>query len=127
MNSDHITLTGVSARGFHGVFDFERRQGQDFIVDVVLHVEGLADAARSDVLTGTVHYGEVAQRIVAHITGEPVDLIETLALRIGEDLVLFPRVTSAQVTVHKPSAPITDAEGAPIKFQDVSVTLTVQA
>jgi 7,8-dihydroneopterin aldolase/epimerase/oxygenase len=127
MTTDHITLTGVRARGFHGVFDFERRQGQDFIVDVILHVEGLADAARSDVLTGTVHYGEVAQRIVAHITGEPADLIETLALRIGEDLVSFPRVTSAQVTVHKPSAPITDAEGAPIQFQDVSVTLTIQA
>jgi 7,8-dihydroneopterin aldolase/epimerase/oxygenase len=127
MTADNITLTGVRARGFHGVFEFERRQGQDFVVDVILEVQDLADAARTDVLTGTVHYGEVAQRVIAHITGEPVDLIETLALRIGQDLVSLPKVTTARVTVHKPSAPIADADGALIEFQDVSVTLTVHA
>jgi len=30
---DKITLSGVTAVGHHGVFDFERRNGQPFIVD----------------------------------------------------------------------------------------------
>ena len=79
-----IALTGLRARGFHGVFDFEREQGQDFVVDVLLELD-LAKAAATDDVADTVHYGELAERLVAVITGEPVNLIETLADRLLAD------------------------------------------
>jgi dihydroneopterin aldolase len=75
-----IALSGLRARGFHGVFDFEREQGQDFVVDVLLELD-LAEAAASDAVADTVHYGELAERLVGVIAGEPVNLIETLADR----------------------------------------------
>ena len=114
--TDRITLTGLRARGRHGVLALEREQGQEFVVDVVLDVD-LAPAAASDDVADTVHYGELADRLVAVITGEPVNLIETLAERLAAVCLEDPRVGTAEVTVHKPSAPV------PLAFDDVSVTV----
>ncbi|MEU5723810.1 dihydroneopterin aldolase [Micromonospora sp. NPDC047738] len=114
--TDRIELTGLRAHGRHGVYDFERAQGQEFVVDAVLELD-LAPAARSDEVTDTVHYGELAERLVTVITGEPVNLIETLADRLLAVCLAEPLVVAATVTVHKPEAPI------PHTFRDVAVTM----
>lgn len=121
---DHINLTGIQATGFHGVFDFERNQGQTFIVDVSLGINHIKRIAKHDDINETVNYAEVAQVIHAHITGEPVNLIETLANRIANDLVVMDHVVAARVTVHKPQAPITQTDSSPLPFTDVSVSVT---
>jgi dihydroneopterin aldolase len=113
---DEITLTGVRAWGHHGVYDDERAQGQEFVVDLTLRID-TAPAAASDDVVDTVHYGERAERIVALVGTDPVNLLETLAARIADDALTDPRVEQAVVTVHKPSAPIT------VPFADVSVTI----
>ena len=111
-----ITLTGLRARGYHGVYQSEREQGQDFVVDVALELD-LDPAAASDDVADTVHYGELAGALVAIVSGEPVRLIETLADRLAGACLADPRVGAATVTVHKPGAPI------PYEFADVAVTL----
>ena len=113
---DRITLRGLRAVGHHGVFDFERRQGQVFVVDAVLHVDA-APAAVSDDVEDTVHYGELADRLVEVVTGEPVDLIETLAERLARVCLGQTLVERVELTVHKPSAPIEH------EFEDVAVTV----
>lgn len=117
MNADLLTLTGLRATGHHGVFDHERRDGQEFIVDLVVTTD-FAAAAASDDLTKTIHYGELAEQVVAAIERDPVDLIETLAERIVEIALAYPAAASVTVVVHKPDAPIT------VPFDDVSVTIT---
>ena len=114
--ADTITLTGLRGRGYHGVYDREREQGQDFVVDVTLELDLSAPAASDDV-ADTVDYGELAGRLMAIITGDPVNLIETLAARLADACLADARVGAATVTVHKPQAPI------PHDFADVCVTL----
>ncbi|WP_306213743.1 dihydroneopterin aldolase [Actinoplanes sp. RD1] len=114
--SDRIQLRGLRVRGHHGVFDFERRDGQEFVVDVDLELD-LARAAETDDVTDTVHYGELAGRLAEVVAGEPVNLIETLADRLAAVCLADARVTAATVTVHKPQAPI------PHEFADVAVTI----
>mgnify|MGYP001471826876 CR=1 FL=1 len=114
--SDVITLTGLRAEGRHGVYDFERVRGQEFVVDVALELD-LAQAAKSDDVADTVHYGELAKRLVAVVGGAPVNLIETLADRLAAVCLADRRVTAVTVTVHKPQAPI------PYGFSDVAVTI----
>ena len=116
MSGDRIALTGLRVRGHHGVLPEERRDGQDFLVDAVLHLD-LRPAGASDDLRQTVHYGELAQDLAAVVAGEPVELLETLAARLAEVCLRDPRVRQAEVTVHKPSAPI------PLAFADVAVTV----
>jgi dihydropteroate synthase len=110
-----IALSGVRARGFHGVLAEERRRGQEFVVDARLDV---TRTRVSDDLDTTVDYGGLAEALVADIEREPVDLIETLAARLLDTCLAAPLVSSATVTVHKPSAPID------VPFTDVAVTLS---
>ena len=112
---DEITLTGLRVFGRHGVYEQERRDGQHFVVDTTLYVS--ADrAAASDDVADTVHYGEVAERIVELVGNDPVNLLEKLAARIADDLLAWDHVRMVSVTIHKPQAPIT------VPFADVSVT-----
>ena len=114
--TDHIVLQGISARGFHGVLDLEKAEGQDFVVDVRLEVD-LRRAGRSDLLEHTVNYAQVAADVVALITGPSMDLIETLAEGIAAAALQRPLVQAVEVTVHKPQAPV----GVP--FCDVLVVV----
>lgn len=113
---DRITLTGLRARGHHGVLAEERRDGQEFVVDVTLDLD-LAAAGASDDLAETVDYGTLATSVISDIVGPPVQLIESLAERIARTCLADPRVDAVEVTVHKPSAPI------PVEFGDVAVTV----
>lgn len=113
---DQIALTGLTVFGRHGVYDHERENGQEFTIDVRLAMQ-LRQAAASDNVADTVHYGELAEKIAAVVAGEPVNLIETLAERIADVVLEDPRVQLASVTVHKPHAPI------PLTFVDVAVTV----
>ncbi|WP_206477112.1 dihydroneopterin aldolase [Microbacterium sp. KRD172] len=114
--TDEITLTGLTVFGRHGVFEHERENGQEFVIDLRLRLD-LADAAASDDVADTVDYGELAEKVAAVVAGEPVDLIETLAQRIADVVLVDARVNEVDVTVHKPHAPI------PLTFSDVSVTI----
>jgi dihydroneopterin aldolase / 2-amino-4-hydroxy-6-hydroxymethyldihydropteridine diphosphokinase len=112
--SDQIVLQGISAKGYHGVLDFEKRDGQTFVVDVTMAAD-LSAAGASDDLADTVNYAEVAGDVVALIEGEPLDLIEALASRIADRVLSRPLVEAVEVVVHKPEAPV----GHP--FTDVQV------
>jgi len=113
---DRIRLTGLRVRGHHGVLPAERRDGQDFVVDVALSLD-LRAAGGSDDLADTVDYGALAQALAEVVEGEPLDLLEALAGRLAEVCLSDRRVGSVEVTVHKPAAPLGRA------FSDVSVTV----
>ena len=110
--TDRIEVVGVRGFGYHGVLESERRDGQEFSVDIVLGVP-LADL--DDDLDRTIDYSVVAERAHAVIVGEPYQLIETVAQRIVEACVDVGPVEFIEVAVHKPSAPIS------VPFDDVVV------
>ncbi|MDO9395391.1 MAG: dihydroneopterin aldolase [Herbiconiux sp.] len=114
---DRLTLTGLEVFAHHGVFDFERENGQLFVLDVTLWLD-TAPAATGDDLSRTVHYGELAVEISEAVAGDPVDLIETLAERVAGVVLAHEPVQRVRVVVHKPDAPIT------VPFTDVSITIT---
>lgn len=114
--ADRITLTGLRVRGHHGVFDEEKRDGHEFLVDITVWLD-LAEAAATDELARTLHYGELAERAAAIVGGPSRDLIETVAGEIADEVMTDDRVYATEVTLHKPTAPI------PLAFADVAVTM----
>lgn len=113
--ADRIELTGLRVRGHHGVFEHEKRDGQDFVVDLVLWTDFTA-AAVSDDLADTVDYGALALLARDVVAGEPCHLIETVASRIADGVMdLAVGAHAVEVTLHKPQAPI------PAEFADVAV------
>ncbi|HET9758510.1 MAG TPA: dihydroneopterin aldolase [Nocardioidaceae bacterium] len=113
---DRLAVSGIEAVGHHGVFDFERRDGQVFRVDLVLGID-TRPAARSDDLQDTVDYGTLVAAVKKAVENDPVDLIETLAERIATVCLADERVQWSEVTVHKPDAPIEAT------FSDVALTI----
>lgn len=115
--SDELSITGIECFGHHGVFDFERREGQVFVVDLTLGID-TRQAAASDDLADTEHYGVLVDRVKQAVESDPVDLVETLAARIADVALTGDRVEWARVTVHKPNAPIQAT------FADVTLSIT---
>ena len=114
---DRLAVRGIEGFGHHGVLDHERRDGQVFVVDLVLGLD-TRPAADSDDLHDTVDYGSLVTAVKDAIESDPVDLIETLAARIADVCIADPRVRWTEVTVHKPHAPIAAT------FADVTLTIT---
>jgi len=113
---DRLAVRGIEAYGHHGVLDFERRDGQVFLVDLVLGLD-TRPAARTDDLQDTVDYGSLVAAVKNAVETDPVDLIETLAQRIADLCLTDSRVQWTEVTVHKPDAPIEAT------FSDVTLTI----
>ncbi|MCH9669112.1 MAG: dihydroneopterin aldolase [Actinomycetia bacterium] len=112
--TDRIELRGLTVRGNHGVFEHERRDGQNFVIDITLWLD-LSTAAASDDLADTVDYGLLAQRAADVVGGPPRQLIEAVAGDIADAVMHDARVQTVEVVVHKPGAPI------PLEFADVAV------
>jgi 7,8-dihydroneopterin aldolase/epimerase/oxygenase len=113
---DRLALRGLRVFGHHGVFEHERRDGQEFIVDVEIGLDTRTAAAGDD-LSATVHYGDLAERLHDAAAHDPVDLIETLAQRLADVCLAEQPVSWVEVTVHKPEAPIR------VAFDDVTLTI----
>ena len=116
--SDQIVLSGIHGFGYHGLFEQERKDGQDFFVDLTLSVD-LTAAAQSDAIDDTVNYAEITDLVVEEITTNPVNLIEKLAARIAERVLnQHLKVQAVAVTVHKPQAPVA------AQLKDIAVVVT---
>jgi dihydroneopterin aldolase len=113
---DRITIHGLQAHAFHGVYASERERGQLFRVDAALELN-TAPAAAGDDLARTVNYAELAKRLDAVLTGEPVNLLETLAQRLADVCLADPLVDAVEITVHKPYAELG------VVFDDVTVAI----
>ncbi|MGZ4528479.1 MAG: dihydroneopterin aldolase [Mycobacterium sp.] len=114
--ADRIELRGLTIRGRHGVFDHERADGQDFVVDMTVWID-LARAAASDEVADTYDYAALARLAADVVAGPPRNLIETVGGEIADRVMEDERVHAVEVVVHKPQAPI------PQQFADVAVVV----
>lgn len=114
--TDQLSVRGIECFAHHGVFDFERRDGQVFVIDLLLGI-ATNKAAASDDLVDTVDYGSLVASVKECVERDPVDLIETLAQRIADTCLRVVGVEWVEVTVHKPDAPIQ------ARFADVALTI----
>lgn len=113
--TDRITLTGLRVHGRHGVYEHERRHGQEFVVDATVWLD-LGPATATDELSATLDYTALARQAAQIVAGQPCNLIETVADRIATSILANPRIHAVEVTVHKPAAPL------PLAFTDISAT-----
>ncbi len=106
----------MTVHGRHGVFEHERENGQDFVVDITVWID-LAGAGGSDELADTYDYGALAQLAADIVGGPPRNLIETVGGEIADRVMHDHRVHAVEVAVHKPQAPISQ------QFADVAVVI----
>ncbi|QSX08524.1 dihydroneopterin aldolase [Alkalibacter rhizosphaerae] len=103
---DKIIMKNLGFYGYHGVLEEEKRLGQRFFVDAVLHLD-LSVAGKTDDLNKTVHYGLVYETIKKQVEEKRYDLIEALGENICKDVLKeFPNIIKIVVQIRKPQAPV---------------------
>lgn len=114
---DQIKIENLEIYAYHGVFSEEKEKGQHFYINATLDTD-LRKAGKTDDLTASTHYGEVALLLNKKMTERSYDLIERAAEVCAEAVLLqFPLVKKITLELRKPEAPI------PLPFQSVSVVI----
>ncbi|WP_288730304.1 2-amino-4-hydroxy-6-hydroxymethyldihydropteridine diphosphokinase [uncultured Fusobacterium sp.] len=114
---DKIYIENLEFRAYHGVFPEEKKLGQKFIVSLELELD-TREAALSNNLEKTLHYGLISERVQSIVLEKSYDLLESLAEKIAETLLLeYPLLQGVKVRVDKPQAPI------PLPFGTVAVEI----
>jgi dihydroneopterin aldolase len=93
-----IEIHGVEVFGRHGVNEDERRDGQQFLVDVTLEMPEPAE----DSIDATVDYRAVRDTVRELSDVRSYKLLESLALAAAEAIVARFEVDAATVRVRKP-------------------------
>jgi dihydroneopterin aldolase len=104
--TDRVEILDLRVTGVHGVLPEERERAQPFSLDVVAWVDTAA-AQKSDDLADTVDYGALAQAAADIVGGRSYRLLEALAGRLADALlILDPRLEAVEVTVRKLRPPL---------------------
>ena len=125
--SDQIIVSGLRAVTVVGALAHEREIAQPLQIDLVVDAD-LHDAGRSDELGDTVDYGMVCERAVAVVTESKDVLLERLAARVAEDVLLIDRVEAVDVTLTKLRPPIpVDVDTTAVRIRRTRRELDVRA
>jgi len=101
-----LTLKDLQFRAGHGYYEKERREGNDFEVDLIFTAD-LRLAGSSDALTDTIDYQQVVDMVASVMNGPSVKLIETLAKRIGDKIFdSFSGIQTLDMIVRKLHPPL---------------------
>jgi dihydroneopterin aldolase/2-amino-4-hydroxy-6-hydroxymethyldihydropteridine diphosphokinase len=115
---DFIKITGLKVFAHHGVLEEEKKNGQDFFLNVRLFYDMKAPG-QSDDLEKAVNYADVCAFLTDVFSGTAYDLIEAAAEHLCTEVLLhYPPVQEVELELCKPHAPI----GLP--FENVSVNMS---
>ncbi|CAN5918408.1 dihydroneopterin aldolase [soil metagenome] len=99
--ADQVQITGLQVEAHHGVYEDERRDGQLFLVDVVLDVDTQI-AARTDNLDDTIDYAQLVTDVAELIRSTQFRLLEALAGHVADRLLMRRRVAAVRIRITKP-------------------------
>lgn len=103
---DQIRIDHLRFFARHGVFDFEREQGQEFVLSAILDTD-TRPAGQSDRLEDSTSYAEVAEFLADFLTRHTYRLLEAAAEQAVQAVLLrFPRIRAVELELQKPDAPI---------------------
>lgn len=115
---DQIRIKNLRIFAYHGVYEQEKEQGQNFCVNAVLYVD-MEKAGGSDDIADAVDYGAVCLFIDQYMRENRFDLLEAVAEHVAREILFeFPAVREVELEIEKPNAPI------PLRFDGVSVKIT---
>ena len=106
LSGDRIEIRDLRVVGVHGVLPEERERAQPFSLDIVAWIDTAA-AQSSDALADTVDYGALAQSAAEVVTQRSYQLLEALAGRLADALLITDgRLEAVEVTVRKLRPPL---------------------
>ena len=115
-----INISKIKCSGKHGIYDHEKQNDQEFLVDIHVSISDFS----SDDINKTLNYEEIVNLVIKFVNTESYDLIETLAKQISEQIVFKYAENESvlqeiKVTVHKPDTILKDStEGISVSYHE---------
>ena len=115
-----IRIHNMMFYGFHGIYEYEREQGQKFYIDVEIEMDD-AKAVDTDDVKDAVDTASVYDIVGDAVKNKRYQLLVSLSAHIGDKLLeKYPHFTAVTATIRKPSVPIS----GPIDYVEVETTRT---
>ena len=115
-----INISKIKCSGKHGIYDHEKQNDQEFLVDIHINISDFSE----DDINKTLNYEEIVNLVIKFVNTESYDLIETLAKQISEQIVFKyakneSMLQEIKVTVHKPDTILKDiTEGISVSYRE---------
>lgn len=115
-----INISKIKCSGKHGIYDHEKQNDQEFLVDIQINISNFS----ADDINKTLNYEEIVNLVIKFVNTESYDLIETLAKQISEQIVFKyakneSMLQEIKVTVHKPDTILKDrTEGISVSYRE---------
>lgn len=98
-----INISKIKCSGKHGIYNHEKQNDQEFLVDIHINISDFS----GDDINKTLNYEEIVDLVIKTVNKESYDLIETLAKHISEQIVFeYAKIEATlqeiKVTVYKP-------------------------
>ena len=114
-----IQVEGINVYGTHGVYEQEKKKGQEFRIDLQIELrENILNFEnyKSESFDNSVNYESLVHEVINVSDNNSFDLIETFAYEILNSLKKYNNISKATVTIHKPNSPLKEL------VEDISVT-----
>ncbi len=114
-----IQVEGINVYGTHGVYDQEKKNGQNFRIDLLIELKKNIlnfKNYKSESFENTINYENLVNEVINVSDNNSFDLIETFAYEILNSLRKYSNISKATVTIHKPNSPLREL------VEDISVT-----
>ena len=103
---NEIIVKNLKIFAYHGVHEFEKINGQDFLIDLKVQIKDMKGYENDDI-ENMVSYSKIIKAVKESATSKSYNLIEKLANEIIKKLFLnFGEIVLVDITVKKPNAPI---------------------
>jgi len=114
-----IQVEGINVYGTHGVYEQEKKKGQEFRIDLQIELkENILNFEnyKSESFDNSVNYENLVSEVINVSDNNSFDLIETFAYEILNSLKKYNNISKATVTIHKPNSPLKEL------VENISVT-----
>lgn len=108
-----IKIDGIKTFGKHGVYEFEKKEEQLFLIDLKINLN--LNTVIEDSIETTINYEEYIEKVEQLVRSSSFNLIETLAKYLHQNLESS-KINNLTVTVHKPNTELSK------KTENISVT-----
>jgi len=99
-----IKLNNITLFGYHGIYDKEAKEGQNFVISASIKLK--KKYINSDSIDDTVDYVKVIQTIESVFEKKRYKLIDSLATDIINEILLDSRIKSIVLSIKKTDPPI---------------------
>jgi len=100
---DKILIKDLIANGIIGVYEWERQNPQEILINIILYTN-LYKASKKDDISHSIDYEQVAKRIKQHAEEAKRLTVEALAGDIAMICLQYPGVDKVTIRVEKPGA-----------------------